>query len=435
MFILDHVNKYKGEKPDSKKIFKDLNVEGYVKALAEKQSAFEDTVDLMVMLGSKKLYTLGLNTQQTRVINNIKYAQSKFTPEMSQSEKIDLLREFAPMQVSEFNITKNVDGTYTIHNKWLEKILNGERLDLIIPYMADTESGEDSEIAKLDEADLMVMHLNGALQGVNISMKHADRSTFFAYTFGNKPLYSKEGSVADTLAILEDNLINQVELERKFALNMQAENIPVQYIGKSEPGAFFKDLFAQGLTPAETLTKWKEYLNTGELNRRVVSDFVVDKFVEYKSDVQEYGLLDEYAVAIYKDGKKSGQVKKLKGINDKLRMDYGNLDTLLASAFVNETSSHLFETRFFSGDVRAFKNGTDLFKRLAPQSSTGNLSVNDEVTNEYIRQQINQEFEKIILTKADKISFLKKIEGFAISNCYSKENNIQSGDLFRYEKS
>lgn len=50
-------------------------------------------------------------------------------------------------------------------------------------------------------------------------------------------------------------------------------------------------------------------------------------------------------------------------------------------------------------------------------------------------EEINQEFEKIILTKADKISFLKKIEGFAISNCYSKENNIQSGDLFRYEKS
>lgn len=423
LLALDHANKYKGSKPDSKKLFRDLNIEGYIKQLAEKQSAFEDTVDLMVILGSKKLYTLGLNTQQTRIVNNIKYAQSRFTPEMSIAEKIDLLREFAPMQVSEFNVTKKEDGTYDIHNKWLEKILNGEKLDLIIPYMADTESGEDSEIAKLDEADLMAMHLNGALQGVNLSMKHADRGTFFAYTFGNKPLYLKEGTVADTLVILEDNLVEQIELERKFALNMQADNVPVQYIGKDSPGAFFQDIVKDG---------WKEYLETGKLDRRKVTEFVQDKFGEYKADVQSYGLLEEYTAPIYKDGKKSGQVKRLKGINDKLRIDYGNLDTLLAAAFVNETSSHLFEARFFSGDVRSFKSGTDLFKRLAPQSSTGNLSVNDEVTNEYIRQQINQDFEildprtgkKFVVNPKDKIGLNK--DGYFRAVTGAERDNYRS---------
>lgn len=49
-------------------------------------------------------------------------------------------------------------------------------------------------------------------------------------------------------------------------------------------------------------------------------------------------------------------------------------------------------------------------------------------------EEINEEFDKLSLTRADKISFLKKIEGFAVSNVSSKENDIQFGDLFRYIK-
>lgn len=47
-------------------------------------------------------------------------------------------------------------------------------------------------------------------------------------------------------------------------------------------------------------------------------------------------------------------------------------------------------------------------------------------------EEINQEFDKIVLTKDDKISILKKIKGFAVSDVYSKENKINGGDLFRY---
>jgi hypothetical protein len=54
-------------------------------------------------------------------------------------------------------------------------------------------------------------------------------------------------------------------------------------------------------------------------------------------------------------------------------------------------------------------------------------------------EEVNQEFDKLVLTKADKISFLKKIEGFAVSNVsnhnmlnFRKKTHIDSGDLFRY---
>jgi len=186
--LLQQAKKYKGDKPVKSNVFKELGIKGYVETLAKKQSKFEDAQDLMVYLNGKKIYTLGLNTQQTTVLNSIRYAQSKFTPEMSTEDKINLIREYAPFQVSEFNVTKLTDGSYQIHNKWLEKILNGDNLQLVIPYNADTKTS-DIEVSKLNEPDIMSLHVNGALQGVHFSMKHADRSTFFAYTFGiNSPI-------------------------------------------------------------------------------------------------------------------------------------------------------------------------------------------------------------------------------------------------------
>lgn len=56
----------------------------------------------------------------------------------------------------------------------------------------------------------------------------------------------------------------------------------------------------------------------------------------------------------------------------------------------------------------------------------------DVLCEKMSEEEINQEFDKIVLTKKDKISFLCRIKGFAISNVYSQENGINSGDLFRY---
>ncbi len=57
----------------------------------------------------------------------------------------------------------------------------------------------------------------------------------------------------------------------------------------------------------------------------------------------------------------------------------------------------------------------------------------DVLCEKMSEEEINQEFDKLVLTKDNKISFLKKIKGFAVSDVRSKENKIDSGDLFRYK--
>jgi len=387
--MLEKVSRFNKEKPDSRSVFKDLDIKGSIVKLAHAQAKFEDALDLMVNLGGKKLYTLGLNTQQTTVINAIRYAQTLFTDEMTQTEKIEILKQFAEFQVSEFNVTKLQDGTYRINNKWLEKILSGEQLELVIPYIAEIENREQTEIAKMDEADLMAMHINGALQGINMSMKHGDRSTFFAYTFGNKPLYGVESATTETgyLDILVNNIKEQIELEIKLANKLANSKLPVQYIGKNSEGAFTKAVLGD--------KEFEKLLNGGQINKAKIYEEVQKYFQDFKKDVRQYGLLNSYSSPIYKDGKRNGQKDIIKGINNSLVTKYTSTDLLLAAAFVNEVSNHIFEMRFFSGDVRVFKNGSDLFKRMNPQSSTGNLSVNSVEAQMDVKQRLDQDFDVI----------------------------------------
>lgn len=344
-----------------------LDIQGFVEKLAKKQSVYEDQVDLMVNISGKKLYSLGLNTQQTQVINGIAYAQRQFTPDMSLEQKIEILRKYAPFVVSEFNLTKTDKG-YKIHNKWLSKILNGERLTLNIIYAVKTATGETSEISKLGEPDLMAMHLNGTLQGLTTSMKHADRSTFYAYQFGTKPLFGKAvtPNVEASLDLLTDVYVEQILLEAKLQNKFKNDPTSVQYINKN----FAKPVFGSILGDA-----FNDVVETGVVkDKQKIYDYIEKQFKQYKADVTNYGLL-------YKNA----------GLNNTLLVDYGSVDTMLAAAFVNEISNHIYESRLFSGDARVFKNGNDLFKRLSPQSSTGNLPVTDKFTEEYVKQELNRD--------------------------------------------
>jgi len=249
--------------------------------------------------------------------------------------------------------------------------------------VAAKQSFENFEymLSKLEEPDLMMYHLNGALHGVVPSMKHGDRSTFFAYNFG-KALYPKDqtGTVGSSLQILEDNLIEQIELELKFVQDLKNQNLPVQNSQLIKEGAFGKEILGDD---------YKTALETGKINETKVKLFVAEQFKAYKDYVESLGLLDPTTSTSYDNEGKSFRETNVKGL-DKSLLNGWNVDAMLASAFINEVSNHIFELRFFSGSAQIFKSGTDLFKRLVPQSSTGLLAVNSDRVNEHVRQQLNQ---------------------------------------------
>jgi hypothetical protein len=49
-------------------------------------------------------------------------------------------------------------------------------------------------------------------------------------------------------------------------------------------------------------------------------------------------------------------------------------------------------------------------------------------------EEINEAFEKLTLTLKDKKNLLKKVNGYAISECSAKDGSFNYGDLFTFKK-
>lgn len=395
--ILDKIVKKAKDKPVGNRIFEELDIRKFVQDLAEKQAKYEEQVDLMVFLGGKKLYSLSLNSQQTSIINSIKYAQSKFTEDMSLDEKIRILRRYAPFQVSEYNLTETENG-YVIHNKWLQKILNGERLDIVIPYHAITDNNEQDDISNLDKTDLAAMHVNGSLHGYVPSQKHADRSTFFMYNFPTL-LYpiSETPNVKSTLDLLVKDIKEQIIIEAKISQNLKE---PIQNIGK----AYNKFIFADIISKEDFQ---KILSGDNNINLNPIYELVSKEFENHKQSLQRLGVLERFE-------------DKYVALDNEMVSKYGSLDLFLAASFVNEVSSHIQESRFFSGDLRIFKNGTDLFKRLAAQSSSGSLSVTGADSNQVVFDRLNQDF-SIVNPKTGEVNNVNPAQNIGVGK----------GDYFR----
>lgn len=347
--------------------FKSLKIDGYVRDLANLQAQYETQTSLMIQVGDKKLYPLNLNTQQTTLLNAITYAQTKFLPEMSIEDRLEILKRYAPFITSAYHYSK-VNGQIKIHNKWLAQILEGKSIQLVISYLGQNKRGDQVEFSDLDEPDLLAAHINGALTGVVMSMKHSDRSTFFAYKM--EPLYGKAqaSSVNALLDGLTSDILNVIQNEVRISKLLKDNNVAIQYITATKQPRGFEELL--GARSAEVMNG--SAITNSDI--RQIRDVVNTKFKEFKEYVFDRNV------------EKSIHAETLRNFNN-------DLDLTLAAAFANETANHIYESMTFSGDLRVFKNGNDLFKRLSPQSSTGQLLVDDERTENFIRAEFDRTYE------------------------------------------
>jgi hypothetical protein len=382
--IADVINRSKysnDEQPDYTSLFRSFDIQGSVKELATLQSKYEASTDMMIYAMGKKIYGLGLNTHVTTVVNRLSFAQRKFTNEMTDIEKLNVIKEYAPYVVSPFNVTFNEDNTVTIHNPWLKEILNGKKLTVNIVYNLQNETGDQVEVADLDESDMLALQLNGALSGMNFSMKHSDRSIYYAYGFDgyNSPLVNPIpangfDTVKDGFAYLANFIADQINLEVKIARQFKENYIPFQYFGK----AYDKP----GIASILGKERFDELVDGEEINAD-------DKNKIYKTFIEKY-----YNTYI-------GELTKWKVINKESNDHFGlsknklanynnNVDLAITTAFINEIVNHISENRLFNNDMRFYNNPVDFFKRLAPTSSTGQLLVNDQNTNDRIRQETSK---------------------------------------------
>jgi len=160
-------------------------------------------------------------------------------------------------------------------------------------------------------------------------------------------------------------------LEVKIAREYEDNYIPFQYFGK----AYNKPGIASILGDE----RFKELVEGDEINtddkNKIYKIFIDKYYTDYINELTKWNVINR------ESGNHIG-LSKTKLVN------YNNsLDLAVTTAFINEIVNHISENRLFNNDMRFYKGPTDFFKRLAPTSSTGQVLVNDQNTNDRIKQE------------------------------------------------
>jgi len=377
--------------PDWPNLFNKSNfdIEGTMKKLAAVQNEYEDAVDLMVYSRDKKLYGISLNTYTTTTINTLNYVADMMNPDSSLSEKLNIIEQYIPHVLNYQTVDKLSDGSYRIKSKWLNHILNGNKIKMVIVDGIKNNQGDNEALSDINESDLHAATLNLSLRGINISFKHSDRSVFYGYQMENGSIFDYQDgpyrNANEVMSYLKATLTSQLKDEVKRA---NLKDIPlIQYFkDKYKDSQLFNLKNIQDLNP-----------ESAEI-QSLISKAVDDAYYDYKKQLADWGVID-------------ARMKEQIGLSQDLVIYHNdNLDLALASSFANQMLTHLEEMKLLLGDFSFFKTAEDFYKRMSTTSGTGENLVNDPITNAKIQEANNIEFQlyeprssKLLNLKYDKV--------------------------------
>lgn len=394
--ILNEIKEKKfnnANQPDYKNLFtrNNFDIEGTLKKLVEAQNQYEDNVDLMVYSRDKKLYGISLNTLSTTTINTLNYIADLVDPNDSLENNLKLIEKYLPSMLNYQTIDK-INGKYVVKSKWLNHILSGKKIKLLIIDGVKNELGDSEALSDIDESDLLSATLNLSLRNVNISIKHSDRSVFYAYQLEGDSIFDyQDGPYNDENEIL--NYLTSV-LQYQLATEVKRANLkdlPLYQYFKDK----YKDSQLFNIKDIQKLNAFAPDI------KELIYNTVKDSYTEYKKLLESWGVIED-----------SNDV--LKGLSqDLLSYHNNNLNLALASSYANQMLTHLEEMKVFLGDFTFFKTAEDLYKRMSTTSGTGEQLVNEEITNNKIKEANNVEFEILNprTNTLETLTYNKEIDG------------------------
>lgn len=387
--------------PEWKSLFgKDnFDIEGTMKKLAAVQNEYEEVVDLMVYSRDKKLYGISLNTFTSTTINTLNYISDLIDPNDSLENKIKVIEKYLPT-ILNYQTVDRVNGQLVIKSKWLEHILSGNKLKMVIIDGVKNQLGDSEALADIDESDLYATTLNLSLRDINISFKHSDRSVFYGYKMENSvhgifdyqqgPYNSSDEIMNYLTGVLQAQLATEVK-------RANLKNVPLYQYFKDK----YKDSQIFNLKNIEKVNPYSK-----EMFEMIRKEIQLN-FDGYKNELDKWGVLDDIG---------NNEVKGLS--QDTIAYHNGNIDLAVASSFANQMLTHIEEMKIFLGDFAFFKTAEDFYKRMSTTSGTGELLVNDELTNNRIQQANDIEFEILnprTGSVVEKLKYDKVVDGSVTS--------------------
>lgn len=352
----------------------------------------ENTELQFMNLEGKPVYLINLNTYQTIIIDSINYYLDVAESKKGDRDSLQM-RDFRKTVLQEnlphlFNSQTN-NG----NSKWMDKILNGEKIEYgIIEGLKDEDSTDATHTSELKEGDLMSLNINMILSGLSVSMKHSDRSVYPIYRIGSNSsiITNKLNPLNETVNAITGYLKDEVKkLQNKSNYKYMDDLL------KSKDSYIKKSFFGE-IIPFETFKKLvsKEYEPTDKHIEKNISEYLEKVVKENQDQFEEYRLNEPYKLIDYKE--KVIADRQAIGISEEHMELFGsdrspNKWKLVVRYAVLENILQTYEqAMFFVGDVTAYKGSTDLSKRLNTQSSTGKVSLVGEEVDRYV-EHLNME--------------------------------------------
>lgn len=372
--------------PDWKNLFNrdNFDIEGTLKKLSAVQAEYEDVVDLMVFSRDKKLYGISQNTFTTTTINTLNYVADLIDPNDTLENKLTVLQKYLPT-ILNYQTIDRINDEYVIKSKWLEHILSGNKLNMVIVDGIKNELGDNEALADVDESDLFATTLNLSLRNINLSFKHSDRSVFYGYQMDNGHIfdyqdgpYNNSGDIINYLtAVIQSQLATEVK-------RANLKDIPMFQYFKDK----YKDSQLLGIKDITNINPYSDEM------QKLIKDEIQKNFNDYRDQLIKWDVLD----------KPNGIQKGLS--QDLIAYHNDNIDLAVASSFAAQMLTHIEEMKLFLTDFTFFKSAEDFYKRMSTTSGTGELLVNEPITNARIQQANDVEF-KIINPKTGETRTMK----------------------------
>jgi len=408
IYILRSVdtNNFSNENPPNyTNLFGDKNfdIEGILKQLADKQKFYEDAVDNMVTARGKNFYSITQNTLTTNTINSLNYVARKIQANrtMTMNEKLSLVDKYLP-GILNYQTINQVGDKIEINSIWLDHILKGNEIKLSVMLGIKNSKNEESDLSDIDELDLQSTTLNMALRGVNISMKHSDRSIFYAYQLVGKNMLFDDAKYSTKDAIL--NYLTSY-FSAQLAAEIRRAKLPTHNIQYAKNNYNRSMLFPE----FGALTE----LQINDKTNAAIKEKLSNAFNNYMKDLNYWGVLDK------------ASKNKVLGLSDEYQ---GNIENEVVKAFANQLLSHLEEMKIFLGDFVGFKSADDFYKRMSTTSGTGNNMVMEDSLNEIIASKNNVEFTIVNprTGKSQTIKYTRPVDGTFNAMTLEEESNYQS---------
>lgn len=340
----------------------------------------------------KLVYGISLNTNFSIISDGINYIVNK----AMKDDSISYDDKIAYIQLALEEKFPHLFTAYSKNSLVIKKLLSGANIVMnISDGVKDKSASTGTPTSDLSGPMRLIQVLNESVQGNFSFIQTGDRATVNSF---NIVLDDKQELFYDPKLGMDsylDSFIGYLKDEIETHKELSENTSPYKYVNDNNNKyglRFFSTVF--------TKEEQSRLFNSTDLDNELlnpvyktkIKDFLKKESIKYYEFLDKQGILQQY---------KNRIIGISADIYEKLGVD--EAQDVVFTSFINQVMANIEQTKIYFGDLAAFKNSDDIFKRLSQFNSTRKVSINSKLNNEFVK--MGNFFNKIKLSTGEILNY------------------------------